>query len=169
MKKIILITMLFLTYHADSFATLSKEVIYRGQIDTNAISSPLYLSKFYSVSLKSDSGSTFQYSLIPGIQASQFSAGIYKAVSFTLAPSISASSTLPHRINFNLVGPCMVNGETVSFEGELKSDQKNIGKVKFEFNMFQLPIKKNYNPNVKQSVECMTPNRIEVVETRNTP
>jgi hypothetical protein len=168
MKKTVLISTLLIVINLAAQATQTREVTYRGQIDTNIISSQLYLSKFYTVSLKSDSGSAFQYSLISGIQPSQFNSGIYKTTSFNLAPTISASSTLPHRMNFNLSAPCVVNGESVSFEGEIKSEQKSIGKVKFEFNMYQLPIKKNYNPKVKQTVECSAPHRIEVIETRDT-
>ena len=169
MKKTVLISTLLTSFATGAYAGSSKEVTYRGQIDQAAIGNSLYLSKFYSVSLKSDAASAFQYTLNPGVQANQLNAGIYKAMSFNLVPTISTNSSLPHRFKFKMNGPCVVTDQTISFEGELLSDQKSIGKVKYEFNLFQLPVQKNYNPKVKQTAECSAPDRIEVIEIRNTP
>lgn len=169
MKKTVLISILFTSIAGSTFATTSKEVIYRGQIDQTLIGNALYLSKFYSVSLKSDAGSAFQYALKPGIKTEQLNAGIYKATSFKFDPTISTGSSLPHRFKFKMSGSCVVSDQIISFEGELLSDQKSIGKVKYEFNLFQLPVQKNYNPKVQQAAECSAPDRIEVVEIRTTP
>ena len=44
-------------------------------------------------------------------------------------------------------------GEMISFEGDLSIDQQKIGTLKYEFNMYELPIKRIYNPKVTRGLE----------------
>jgi len=167
--KTALITMLLTLWTTGSDAIESREILHKSTINTGAIGNALYLSSFYTAALKGTKDTVFEYTLKSGIQNSQFNHGIYKATAFQLVPKISANATLPHRLSVQLNGPCVVNEETISFKVNLKSGSNNIGTVDYSFNLYQLPIRKNYNPKVRQIAECLSDLQVQAVEIRNSP
>ena len=137
-----------------SFATTTtKETIYSGKLDQAKLQSSLLVSKYYEVKLHQDRSSSFLYDLKPGLKNEDFNTGIYKATAFTLLPSISSKLAMSLKIDFTQIGEFKIEGETISFEGDLSIDKTKIGSVKYEFNLYALPIRRVYNPKVTRTME----------------
>ncbi len=158
--------MVICSFSSASFASkMIKETIYTGKLDQEKLKSSLIVSKFYAVRINEDNTPSFQYDLRPGLKNEDFQAGIYKATTFKLLPSISSQLAMSLKTDFTQIGGFKIKGEIISFEGTLNIDQTKIGTIKYEFNMHDLPIRRIYNPKVTRTMEN-TKDGFIIVENR---
>lgn len=165
MNKFLTITALLITIPAAVSAKMIKETIYTGKLDKEKILSTLIVSKFYEAKLNREGAGSFQYDVRPDLKLEDFHAGYYKTTGFTLIPSISSKLAMSLRSKFTQIGEFKIKGETISFEGELMIDDTKIGTIKYEFNMYDLPIRRVYNPKVTRTLEN-TKDGFIIVENR---
>jgi hypothetical protein len=142
-----------------------KETIYTGKLDQDKIKSSLIVSKFYAVRLNKDNSPTFQYDLKPDLKNEDLKAGIYHTTAFSLTPTLSSKQVMSLKTIFTQIGEFKIEGETISFEGDLSIDETKIGNLKYQFNMYDLPIRRVYNPKVTRTMENIKDGFI-IVENR---
>jgi hypothetical protein len=165
MKKFLVISAVLIAISSAISAKMIKETIYTGKLDQEKILSSLIVSKFYEAKISRDNESSFQYDLRSGLKLETFQAGIYKATAFNLLPTISSKLAMSLRTKFSQLGEFKIDGEKISFEGELVIDDTKIGNVKYEFNLYDLPIRRIYNPKVSRTLEN-TKDGFIIVENR---
>ena len=153
MKKLLIIAA-FLSLSTSSFASkIIKETIYKGKLDQENLNSLLLVSKFYDVKIIKTTTNSFQYDLKTNLKNEDFNSEYYKASSFSLLPSINSKTSLPLKISFIKKGDFQIVGEKISVEGDLNIEESKIGNIKYEFNMYDLPIRRINNPKVSRTLE----------------
>jgi hypothetical protein len=143
-------------------------VIHRGRVDASVFKASMVVSKFYEVGLEKEKNPSFQYKLKSGLSNLNFSAGIYKATGFSLSPTINSKMAMALRVDFRQKSQVRVSNNKGQFEGELSIEGTPIGTARYEFDLYDLPIRKVYNPKVQQQLEA-TSDGFEVVEIREIP
>ncbi len=146
-------------------AKMIKETIYTGKLDQAKLNTTLIVSKFYAVRLNEDKSPSFVYDLRSELKNEDLQVGYYKATAFSMIPSISSKLAISLKTIFTQIGEFKIDGETISFEGELAIDKTKIGSIKYEFNMYDLPIRRIYNPKVTRTMEN-TKDGFIIVENR---
>jgi len=165
MKLALLTLVVFTLLTPLSQARTVKEVIYQGKVDPNSFRDQMIVSRFYEVGLQKENDPSFQYKLRQGLNHQAFNGGIYRNSGFTLAPSINSKLAMALRVNLKQTGPIRIQGEKGMFDTELSIENTKIGSARFEFDLYSLPIRRVYNPKVKQLLES-TGEGYSVVEIR---
>ncbi len=168
MKLISLTSLLLSILITPAVARTVREVIHQGKIDPSVFRSKMVVSNFYQVGLEKEKDPSFEYKLKPGLSNESFKAGIYTAKEFSLNPTINSKLAMALRVDFRQKGPVRVSNNKAQFEGELSIEGTPIGSARYEFDLYDLPIRKVYNPKVQQQLEA-TPDGYEVVEVREIP
>lgn len=168
MKKLLAISAIWMTFSTIASAKMIKETIYTGKLDKEKILSTLIVSKFYEAKINHEGAGSFQYNVKPDLKLEDFHAGYYKTTGFTLTPTISSKIAMSLRSKFVQVGEFKIKDETISFEGNLMVDDTKIGTMNYEFNMYDLPIRRIYNPKVSRTMEN-TKDGFIIVENREIP
>lgn len=169
MNKLLLL-LSFLSIHTASAKMIHETVYtYVGKQEQAALRSGFVVSKYYDVTLNKDPKNTaFVYNLRKDIKNEDFNNGIYTATGFTLNPTLSSKLAMSLRPQFKQVGEYKLNGETVSFAGEILLDDTKVGTVNYEFNLYSLKLRRIYNPKVTRDIESIA-DGFKVMEHREIP